>query len=325
MSAPSSPTRGSARTPTGRASRISGRRWECLDPTRFLAGSSASIRRSTAPSARCSSRSSRTAASVRWMAQGDAADLVTEFALPVPSLVIAALLGVPSGDRGFFESRTRTLVAIRTSTDSDREIAARELLRYINRLIALREKWPGDDLISRLLATGAFGRQDLSGALLLLLIAGHETTANNIALGAMTLLMHPEWIGDERVVEELLRLHSVADLVAPRVATQDVEIAGQLIRAGEGIMPLVAAANHDEDVFKCPHEFNPARPTPQHVAFGYGAHQCLGQNLVRVELEIAYRTLFERIPKLQLAAPVEQLPFKYDGVIFGLHELPVSW
>ena len=259
------------------------------------------------------------------LAQGDAADLVTEFALPVPSLVIAALLGVPSGDRGFFESRTRTLVAIRTSTDSDREIAARELLRYINRLIALKEKWPVDDLISRLLATGAFGRQDLSGALLLLLIAGHETTANNIALGAMTLLMHPEWIGDERVVEELLRLHSVADLVALRVATQDVEIAGQLIRAGEGIMPLVAAANHDEDVFKCPHEFNPARPTPQHVAFGYGAHQCLGQNLVRVELEIAYRTLFERIPKLQLAAPVEQLPFKYDGVIFGLHELPVSW
>jgi cytochrome P450 monooxygenase len=259
------------------------------------------------------------------LARGDAADLVAEFALPVPSLVISALLGVPSGDRGFFESRTRTLVAIRSSSDSEREIATQELLRYINRLIALKEKWPGDDLASRLLATGAFSRQELSGALMLLLIAGHETTANNLALGVMTLLMHPEWIGDARVVEELLRLHSVADLVALRVAAQDVEIAGQLIRAGEGIMPLVAGANHDEDIFACPHEFNPARSAQQHVAFGYGAHQCLGQNLVRVELEIAFRTLFERIPKLQLAAPVEQLPFKYDGVIFGLHELPVSW
>jgi cytochrome P450 monooxygenase len=259
------------------------------------------------------------------LARGDAADLVAEFALPVPSLIISALLGVPPDDRGFFESRTRTLVAIRSSTDQQRDIAVRELLRYVNRLIALKERWPGDDLISRVLATGALSSQELSGTLLLLLIAGHETTANNIALGVMTLLMHPEWIGDDRVVEEMLRLHSVADLVALRVAAQDVEIAGQLIRAGEGIVPLVAAANHDESVFECPHKFNPARPARQHVAFGYGAHQCLGQNLVSVELEIAYRTLFERIPKLQLAAPVEQLPFKYDGVIFGLHELPVSW
>jgi cytochrome P450 monooxygenase len=120
-------------------------------------------------------------------------------------------------------------------------------------------------------------------------------------------------------------LHSVADFVALRVAVEDVEIAGQLIRAGEGIVPLVAAANHDEDVFECPHKFDPARSARQHVAFGYGPHQCLGQNLVRVELEIAYRALFERVPALRLAVPVEELPFKYDGVIFGLHELPVEW
>jgi cytochrome P450 monooxygenase len=259
------------------------------------------------------------------LARGDAADLVAEFALPVPSLVISSLLGVPSDDRSFFESRTRTLVAAGSSTDQQRESAMRELLRYISRLIALKQKWPRDDLISRLLATGVLSAQELCGALLLLLIAGHETTANNIALGVMTLLMQPEWIGDDRVVEELLRLHSVADLVALRVAAEDVEVAGQLIRAGEGIVPLVAAANHDENFFDCPHEFNPARIYRQHVAFGYGAHQCLGQNLVRVELEIAYRTLFERIPTLRLATSAEQLLFKYDGVIFGLHELPVGW
>lgn len=259
------------------------------------------------------------------LAEGDSADLVAAFALPVPSLVISALLGVPPGDRDFFNSRTCTLVSTRTSTGEQRDAALRELLRYGKRLIAIKQKWPGDDLISRLLATGAISVSELSGVLLFLLIAGHETTADNIALGVMTLLMCPEWMGDERIVEEMLRLHSVADLVGLRVATEDVEIAGQLISAGEGIVCLLAGANHDEAVFECPAEFDPARSAQQHVAFGHGVHQCLGQNLVRVELELAYRTLFERVPGLKLAVPAQELPFKYDGVIFGLHELPVRW
>ncbi|GGV86313.1 cytochrome P450 [Streptomyces griseoloalbus] len=259
------------------------------------------------------------------LAAGDHADLISDFALPVPSLVISSLLGVPPADRDFFESRTRTLVAIRTSTDEERATATRELLRYINRLIAIKEKWPGDDLISRLLATGQLTAVELSGVLLLLLIAGHETTANNIGLGVVTLLGNPQWIGNERLVEELLRLHSVADMVALRVAVEDVEIAGQLIRKGEGIVPLLAAANHDTEVFGCPHAFNPERSERRHVAFGYGVHQCLGQNLVRVEMEIAYRKLFERIPTLELAVPTDELAFKYDGILFGLHELPVRW
>ncbi|MEU9356104.1 cytochrome P450 [Streptomyces griseoloalbus] len=259
------------------------------------------------------------------LAGGDHADLISDFALPVPSLVISSLLGVPPADRDFFESRTRTLVAIRTSTDEERATATRELLRYINRLIAIKEKWPGDDLISRLLATGQLTSVELSGVLLLLLIAGHETTANNIGLGVVTLLTNPQWIGNERLVEELLRLHSVADMVALRVAVDDVEIAGQLIRKGEGIVPLLAAANHDTEVFGCPHAFNPDRSERRHVAFGYGVHQCLGQNLVRVEMEIAYRKLFERIPTLELAVPMDELAFKYDGILFGLHELPVRW
>ena len=259
------------------------------------------------------------------LAAGDRADLIGDFALPVPSLVISSLLGVPPADRDFFESRTRTLVAIRTSTDEERATATRELLRYINRLIAIKEKWPGDDLISRLLATGQLTGVELSGVLLLLLIAGHETTANNIGLGVVTLLTNPQWIGNERLVEELLRLHSVADMVALRVAVDNVEIAGQLIRKGEGIVPLLAAANHDTEVFGCPHAFDPDRSERRHVAFGYGVHQCLGQNLVRVEMEIAYRKLFERIPTLELAVPLDELAFKYDGILFGLHELPVRW
>jgi cytochrome P450 monooxygenase len=258
------------------------------------------------------------------LAKGDGADLVADFALSVPSLVISTLLGVPNADRDFFEAKTKVLVTI-GSTDDERNKASEHLLRYINRLITLRTKRPGDDLISRLIANDMLTSQELSGVSMLLLIAGHETTANNIALGAVTLMMNPEWIGDERVVEELLRLHSVADIVALRVAVEDVEIGGQLIRAGEGIVPLVASANHDESAFGCPAHFDPSRSARQHVAFGYGVHQCLGQNLVRVEMELAYKTLFERIPSLRLAVPVEELPFKYDGVLFGLHALPVRW
>lgn len=259
------------------------------------------------------------------LAGGNTADLVDDFALPVPSLVISSLLGVPPADRDFFESRTRTLVAIRSSTDEQRATATRQLLRYINRLITIKDKWRGDDLISRLLSTGQLSHEELSGVLLLLLIAGHETTANNIGLGVVTLLSHPQWAGDERAVEELLRLHSVADMVALRVAVDDVEIAGQVIRKGEGIVPLLAAANHDTEVFGCPHAFDPERSERRHVAFGYGVHQCLGQNLVRVEMDVAYRRLFERIPTLELAVPLEELAFKYDGILFGLHELPVRW
>ncbi|MGP4001126.1 cytochrome P450 [Streptomyces sp. 8N706] len=259
------------------------------------------------------------------LAAGNTADLVADFALPIPSLVISSLLGVPPADREFFESRTRILVSLRASTDEDRMAAAKDLLRYINRLVDIKQKWGGDDLVTRLLATGTIAPHEMSGVLMLLLIAGHETTANNIALGVVTLLMNPQWIGDDRAVEETLRFHSVADLVSLRVAVQDVEIAGQLIKAGEGIVPLVAAANHDEAVFGCPHKFDPSRSARHHVAFGYGVHQCLGQNLVRVEMEVAYRKLFERIPNLELAVPVERLDIKYDGVLYGLNELPVRW
>ncbi|GAA2977872.1 cytochrome P450 [Streptomyces fulvorobeus] len=258
------------------------------------------------------------------LAAGNTGDLIADFALSVPSLVISTLLGVPHADRDFFETKTRVLVTL-TSTDEQRQAASKALLRYLNRLIVIKQKRPGDDLISRLLADGTLGKQELSGVSMLLLIAGHETTANNIGLGVVTLLSHPQWIGDERAVEELLRYYSVADLVAFRVAVEDVEIGGQLIRAGEGIIPLVAAANHDGTVFERPDEFDPSRSARSHVAFGYGVHQCLGQNLVRVEMDIAYRTLFERIPTLELAVPMTELPIKYDGVLYGLHSLPVRW
>ena len=258
------------------------------------------------------------------LASGDSADLVARFAQPVPSLVICELLGVPYDDHEYFESRTQTLVTF-GSTDAQRDRAAGELLEYLVGMIAEKERHPRADMISRLLAGGVMSPQELTGAALLLLIAGHETTANSIALGTVLLLLHPEWIGDERVVEEVLRYLSIADVVPLRVAVEDVEIGGQLIRAGEGVAPLVAAANHDGTVFPRPGRFDPGRPAKGHVAFGYGVHQCIGQHLGRVEMEIAFETLFRRVPGLRLSAPVEVLPFKLDSVLFGLHRLPVTW
>ncbi|MFI6345295.1 cytochrome P450 [Streptomyces sp. NPDC050560] len=255
---------------------------------------------------------------------GNTADLVADFVTPVPSLVISALLGVPKIDRGFFESRIRSLVSLNASHD-ERDEATRLIMRYLNRLIRIRQKRPGDDLISVMLKSEALSPMEISGASMLLLIAGQETTASNMALGLMTLLMNRQWIGDERVVEEVLRYYSVADFVSLRVATDDVEIGGQLVKKGEGVVPLVGGANHDESAFECPHKFDPERSVRHHVAFGYGVHQCLGQNLVRAELDIAYRTLFERLPEVAMAVGVEELPFRCDGVIFGLNSLPVRW
>ena len=258
------------------------------------------------------------------LAKGSPADLASDFAVPIPSLVICALLGVPQADRGFFESRIRVLVTL-SATDEERDEASKQILRYFSRMIAIRKRRPGDDLISVMIRSETMTPMEIGGAAMLLVIAGQETTANNIALGASTLLSNRQWIGDDRVVEELLRYYSVADLVPLRVALEDVEIAGQLIKAGEGIAPLVAAANHDGSVFSCPHQFDPGRLEQHHIAFGFGRHLCLGAHLVRTEMELAYRTLFERIPTLELARPVEELSFRNNGVLFGLDSLPVRW
>lgn len=259
------------------------------------------------------------------LAHGGEADLVSAFSLAVPSRIIATILGVPLSDRDFYESRTQILVNLANSTDEERTDAAQQLLRHINRLIAIKQKWPGDDLISRILASGVLTPRELSGVVMLLLIAGHETTANNISLGVLTLLRQPEWIGGAGIVDEVIRFHSVADIVAMRTVVEDVDVGGRVLRAGEGIIPLLGSANHDGTVFEDADGFCPARSARGHVGFGYGVHQCLGQNLVRAEMECVFDTLFARIPTLRLADPDADVSYKYDGTVFGVRSLPVAW
>ncbi|MEV0383716.1 cytochrome P450 [Nonomuraea sp. NPDC050643] len=266
------------------------------------------------------------------LAQGPEAELVEAFGLALPSLVICQLLGVPYADREFFQSRTRSIVAARHPQEAYAAVV--EIMTFLDELITETERRPQDDLLGRLILNGGLTHDELVGVTFLLLVAGHETTANMIPLAALTLMRHPDQLAALRAdpggwpmaVDELLRYHSIVDWVAfDRVATEDQEIGGQLVRRGEGIFVLGASANRDELAFERPDEFDVGRGARHHVAFGYGVHQCLGQNLARAELEISLRTLFERIPGLRVTVADEELPAKYDGAIFGLKAMPVTW
>ncbi|MFD2415115.1 cytochrome P450 [Amycolatopsis pigmentata] len=266
------------------------------------------------------------------------ADLVKAFALPVPSLVICELLGVPYADRAFFHRVSKKLIS-RESTAEESLAATEELLAYLGELVDKKNKEPGDDLISRLtvgqLRTGAMSREEIAGTAQLLLVAGHETTANMIALGTVALLQHPDQLAEIRdtdspglianAVEELLRYLTITHSGRRRVAVEDIELDGRHIRPGDGIVAAGDIANRDPAVFPDPDRLDIHRKARHHVAFGYGVHQCLGQPLARVELQVVYGTLYRRIPTLALAEPVESLKFKHDMVVYGVHELPVTW
>jgi cytochrome P450 len=266
------------------------------------------------------------------------ADLVTEFALPVPSLVICELLGVPYADHDFFQACSKKLIA--RSTPVEEALQASEDLRdYLLDLVAAKEKAPTDDMIGRLItdqmAAGELSREDVASMASLMLIAGHETTANMIALGTLALLEHPEQLAEIRdaddpklianAVEELLRYLNIVHSGRRRVATEDIEVGGRLIRAGEGVILANDAGNRDGSAFPEPDRLDIHRQARHHIAFGYGVHQCLGQPLARMELQVVYSTLYRRIPTLELAVPLEDIQFKHDMVVYGVHSLPVTW
>ena len=270
----------------------------------------------------------------RMLAQGPPAELVSAFALPVPSMVICALLGVPYADHEFFEERSHRLLRGRTAEEGEQ--ARRELEGYLADLIARKETEPGDGLLDELindrLRAGSLERQELVRLAMVLLVAGHETTANMISLGTFTLLEHPDVLAKLRsddslipgAVEELLRFLSIADGMV-RVATADIAIAGQTIRAGDGVLFPTSLINRDEAIYPSPDEPDLGRSARHHLAFGFGIHQCLGQNLARAEMEIALRSLFRRIPDLRLAVPAAEIPFKPGDTLQGMIELPLAW
>ncbi|MET8852859.1 cytochrome P450 [Amycolatopsis sp. NPDC004625] len=267
------------------------------------------------------------------LAKPGRADLVADFALPIPSLVICELLGVPYAERSRFQTQSTTLV----STDATREEKQRaydELSGYLAELFTEKQRNPQSDLFSRLISAGAgdpLTMEELVVLGLSLLVAGHETTANMIALGTLVLLDHPGeraavLAAPERAVEELLRYLSVVQFGVLRYATADVRVGTQDVRAGEWLVAALNSANRDAAVFPGADELDFARESPRtHVAFGFGAHQCIGQQLARVELQEALTRLFRRVPGLRLAVPRETVVYKHNTLVYGVRELPVAW
>ncbi|MFI0716312.1 cytochrome P450 [Streptomyces inhibens] len=260
------------------------------------------------------------------------ADLVAEFALPLPSLVICLLLGVPYEDHEFFQKRSRILLSLRSAAE-DVRTSSDELQDYLIRLAESKRQRPDDGIVSRLVARGELDSADIASMGRLLLVAGHETTANMTALSTLTLLRNPEQLARLRndpslikgAVEELLRYLTIVHNGLPRIATEDVTLGGATIRAGEGVLCTINTANRDEDVFPGGDTLDVGRDARRHVAFGFGVHQCLGQPLARVELQIALETLLRRLPELRLDIPFEDVPFRHDMGIYGVHALPIAW
>ncbi|GAB3153450.1 cytochrome P450 [Microbispora hainanensis] len=262
---------------------------------------------------------------------GPPADLVTDFALPVPSLVICELLGVPYADRAGFQDTSTRILDVSLSPD-ERAAAASESRAYIASLIKMFRKDPGEDLLGMLVREHGDELSDteLSGIGSLLLLAGHETTANMLSLGTFALLRHPDQLAllrdePDRVdaaVEELLRWLSIVHSGTIKLTTTEVRLGGQTIGAGETVICSLPAANRDPGLFSNPDELDIRRDAIGHVAFGHGIHHCLGAPLARMEMRIAFPALLSRFPGLRLAGEPQ---FRSMTVVHGVTTMPIAW
>jgi len=266
-------------------------------------------------------------------------DLVDEFAFPLPITVIAELLGIPVADRDRFRRWTNAII---TPALTPEELAlfgeaADEFVTYLRELFERRRSTPGADLISAFLQVEEGGdtlsEEELFSMVVLLIIAGHETTVSLIGNAVLALLQHP----DQRqtlesdparmshAIEELLRYDGPVERTLLRWAAADVELGGQLIRRGEGVIVILGSADRDPSRFPDPDTLDFAREDVKHLAFGRGSHYCLGAPLARLEAEVALTTLLRRLPGLQLAMPVEELRWRPVPLFRSLASLQVAW
>ncbi|WP_435593262.1 cytochrome P450 [Nocardia sp. bgisy118] len=258
-------------------------------------------------------------------------DLVKEFALPVPSLVICEMLGVPYEDRETFQTNSAQFLVKDQSLDEKMAVYG-AMTTYLAELVTRKRAEPGDDLLSDLARQDDLSIEELIGIAFLLLLAGHETTANMLALGTFALLEHPEQLAALRAdpdlvpdaVEELLRYLSVADIFY-RYATEDIELGGELIGKGSTVVVSLLAANRDPRRFDNPDTLDIRREARGRLAFGHGIHTCLGQQLARIEMRAGFEGLLRRFPTLELAIPADEVKLRTDMNIYGVHELPVTW
>lgn len=267
-------------------------------------------------------------------AVGTEADLVPAYALPIPSLVICELLGVDYADRHEFQERTA--ISLNSNTPSDvRARAGQELYAFISELVTAKKANPGSDILSGLIhdADPPLTDRQLVDVAMVLLGAGHETTANMLGLGTFALLENPDQLAALRAdpslldgaVEELLRFLSIIQMGVSRVATENLTVADVEIAAGSTVIIAVPEVNRDVRRWDDPDRLDVHRQRNSHLAFGHGIHQCLGQQLARAEMKVSLGELLTRLPNLRLAVPAEEVPLRNEMLIFGVHSLPVTW
>ncbi|RSM86605.1 cytochrome P450 [Kibdelosporangium aridum] len=266
----------------------------------------------------------------RMAEHGPGVDLVQAFSAPIPAQVICELLGAPLDYRERFMAEARTM----SSTDVPRDevtAAVMAVSTYLGTLVEEKRREPTDDLLSGLIQDSDLTDEEVTNIAFLLLGGGLDTTANVLALGTFAVLLDRAQIPaltdpstTDNAVEELLRYLPVVPGTA-RTALEDVEIDGVPVKAGETVTLSLPGANRDTEMFADPDTLDLRRDTHGHVAFGHGVHQCLGQQLARVEMRVAFPALFRRFPDLKLAVKPEEVPLRDDMVIFGVHALPVTW
>lgn len=276
----------------------------------------------------------------RLIASGKSGDLASQYAWMLPITVICEMLAVPLEDHYKFRGWIDTWLTIGNEHTLEEMNEARfeKLPEYMGSLIAKRRAEPGDDLLSALVAArdeeDRLSEEELITMSIALLATGHHTTANQLANHLYILLSQREqW---ERLVaepellptaiEELLRVTPLSPYSEnTRIAVEDIEVGGQLVKAGEAVMIFPAVGNRDPRVFEAPEELDLTRKHNPHIAFGHGIHHCLGAPLARLELQVALGTLLRRLPSLELAVPADEVPWKSDHVVRGVAALPVRW
>jgi len=266
------------------------------------------------------------------------AELVRDYALPLPATVIAELLGIPADDHRKFHRWSNRIVSISSGRDVWRALpAAVAFVRYLRKTSERRRISPEDDLISALVQAEEEGdrltQDELLAMSFLLLVAGHETTVNLIASGTLALIEHPEHLDEleadphliKLAVEELLRYTSPVEIATERYARQDLEISGTEIPRGELVLAVLGSANRDVQFFDEPDDIRLGRDPNQHLAFGRGGvHHCLGAPLARMEGQIAITALLQRFPDLRLTAEPESLRWRRGLFLRGLEQLPLE-
>jgi cytochrome P450 len=262
-------------------------------------------------------------------------DLVEAYALRVPTWLSGLIFGVPASMYDVIIDRTAVRVSY-TASPKKMQQATDDLQAVIAELIAMKRAEPQDDLFSFIVQqhdAGLLSHKDTTDMMQLLIVGGHESTANAIALSILALLENPDQLEALRAdrsllknaIEELLRYATTNQTIFGRVATDDIELHGQTIKKGEGIRALILSANRDESMFPNAGRLDIRRDAKRHLAFGFGPHVCIGQGYARLELEVALWAAITRLPNLRLAVPHDELAVRWDAGVHGLDSLPALW